>query len=130
MSRAPLGEQELELLRYIETQGPVTVGEVTEGFAAPRGLARSTVKTVMERLHHKGYLIRSQEKAVYQYAAALAQDEILGNLVSRFVEKTLAGSLAPFVTYFSRTNRLTPDELSELERLVSKLQQPREESKP
>ena len=43
-----LGELELELMRWITQQGPTTVGEALEWFGAPRGLARSTVVTVME----------------------------------------------------------------------------------
>ena len=49
-------------------------------------------------------------------------------LVQQFIERTLAGSLLPFVTYFSRQNRLSNSELAELERLVEKLQSPDKEA--
>ena len=50
MKTRTIGDQELALLRYVAEEGPVTVGQAAEGFGAPRGLARSTVLTVMERL--------------------------------------------------------------------------------
>lgn len=121
-----LGDQEIAFLRYIAEHSPASAGEVTVGFGEPHGLARSTVETVMERLRKKGYLTRKKAGGVYKYKLTVAPQDLMGGLVEQFVEKTLAGSLVPFVTYFSRQNRLTDEELAELERLVSKLR-PEEE---
>ncbi|WP_258224035.1 BlaI/MecI/CopY family transcriptional regulator, partial [Stenotrophomonas sp. HMWF003] len=51
-----IGDQELALLQYVAEQGGATVGEVAAGFGEERGLARSTVLTMMERLRGKAYL--------------------------------------------------------------------------
>jgi predicted transcriptional regulator len=128
MRTPSLGDQELALLRYIAEQAPVTVGEATAGFGEPNGLARSTVDTVMERLRKKGYLTRSRQDGVFHYTPTVAPQELMSGLVQQFVEQTLAGSLLPFVTYFSRQNRLSDTELAELERLVEKLQSPDKEA--
>jgi len=122
-SQASLGGQELSLLRHIATHAPVTAGEVYAGFGEPNGLARSTVETVMERLRKKGYLARKAEGGVFRYESTVAPQDLMSGLVEQFVENTLAGSLVPFVTYFSRQNRLSDEELLELERLVAKLQE-------
>ncbi|HEV2471654.1 MAG TPA: BlaI/MecI/CopY family transcriptional regulator, partial [Chthonomonadales bacterium] len=90
MRRPHLGDQELEVLRFIAEHGPLTVGRATEGFGTPRGLSRSTVKTVMERLHRKGYLSRMQDGGVFHYACQVPQEELVGGLVQQFIEKTLA----------------------------------------
>jgi predicted transcriptional regulator len=122
MSRPPLGDQELRVLRSIIERGPSTVGEVAQAFGVPNGLARTTVKTVMERLEKKGYLSRRVEEGVLRYAATSGEEEVSRGLVERFVEKTLAGSLAPFAVYFARSDRLTEEEISELKRLLTKLE--------
>lgn len=124
MTTHTLGDQELLLLRYVSSSAPVTVGEIYAGFGEPSGLARSTIETVLERLRKKGYLTRRRLEGVYCYEPTAAPQEVLGGLVEQFVERTLAGSLVPFVTYFSKQNRLTDDELAELERLVAKLEAP------
>lgn len=122
MLKASLGDQELDILRYVAEHGPRTVGEVAEGFGMPHGLSRSTVVTVMERLRKKGYLHREKVEGVFRYRCPVSQDEIVGGLIHRFVEKTLAGSLLPFAAYFSRSNQLSTEERAELERLIAKLQ--------
>src|ERR1700721_205836 len=120
MLKASLGDQELELLRYIAEFGPSTVGEVADGYGSPHDLSRSTVVTVMERLRTKGYLSRDKAAGVFRYRCAVDQDEIVGGLIHRFVEKTLAGSLLPFAAYFSRSSRLSESERAELELLIGK----------
>lgn len=121
-STGSLGDQELTLLRYIEANSPVSAGDVFAGFGAPSGLARSTVETVMERLRKKGYLARNLQGGTYRYEPTVASQELMSGLVEQFVQNTLAGSLVPFVTYFSRQNRLSESELAQLESLVAKLQ--------
>ena len=118
-----LGEQELELLRWIAQRGPVTVGEVAEGFGAPLHLSRSTVVTVMERLRKKGYLTRKQHEGVYCYASPVAHEDLLRGLVQRFVEKALAGSLSPLIAYFAQAQKLSPEEMAQLEGLINKLEE-------
>lgn len=122
MAKSSLGEQELELLRYVAEHGPASVGEVVEGFGEPQGLTRSTVVTVMERLRKKGYLAREQQGGVYRYTSPVPKEELMGGLVRRFVERTLAGSLTPFVNYFASAERLSDAEMSELRRLIAKLE--------
>src|SRR5688572_14649823 len=109
-SNPTLGTQELSLLRYIESNAPITAGEVFSGFGEPNGLARSTVETVMERLRKKGYLARKLDAGLYRYEATVASQDLVSGLVEQFVQNTLAGSLVPFVTYFSRQNRLSDSE--------------------
>ncbi len=128
MPTVSLGDQELMLLRYITDRSPVTAGEVSAGFGEPSGLARSTVETMMERLRKKGYLARSREEGVFRYTTTIAPQELMTGLVRQFVEQTLAGSLLPFVNYFSQQNRLSAAELRELERMVEKLQLPDKEA--
>ena len=62
MHDPPLGERELELLRFISENAPLSVGQVAEQWGEPRGLTRSTVQVMMERIHRKGYLTKRKEK--------------------------------------------------------------------
>lgn len=124
MRKPTLGNLELEILRYITSHAPISVGQVTEGFAVPRGLSRSTINTSIERLFKKGYLTRSSESEgdVFRYAAAIPSEEVLGGLVEHFVENTLAGSLRPFVAYFARRQPLSEAEVAQLRELVDTLE--------
>jgi predicted transcriptional regulator len=128
MGRESVGAQETQILREIAENGPGSVGELHARFGEPRGLARSTVLTMMERLRVKGYLVRRRHDGVFRYAPPAGRD-VLGRVVGRFVENALGGSLSPFVAYLSGRERITDEELRELTQVVDRLQSRRRETR-
>ena len=128
MPKPSIGDQELALLHYLAEHENATVGEVAADFGEARGLARSTVLTMMERLRAKSYLKRRHVDGVYRYSTATGPSEALSNAVGQFVEKTLSGSLSPFVAWMSQKGEVSDNGLAELEALVSKLQSRRKDS--
>jgi predicted transcriptional regulator len=127
MSKPTIGDQELGLLHYLSDHESASVGEVAAGFGEPRGLARSTVLTMMERLRSKGFLQRRQLKGMYRYSTATGPGEAMRSAVGSFVEKTLSGSVSPFVAWMSERAKVSDTELAELEALVAQLQSKRKE---
>jgi predicted transcriptional regulator len=127
MPRPSIGDQELALLHYLAEHEPASVGEVAAGFGEPRGLARSTVLTMMERLRAKGYLKRRQAQGVYRYSTATGPGEAMRSAVGQFVEKTLSGSVSPFVAWMAERGEVSDDELAELQALVKQLKTTRKE---
>ena len=128
MSKPTIGDQELALLHYLSEHQGASVGEVASGFGEPRTLARSTVLTMMERLRGKGYLKRRQLRGMYRYSTVTAPKEAMRSAVGSFVEKTLSGSVSPFVAWMSERAEVSDSELTELEALVAQLQSRRRES--
>lgn len=129
MGNKTIGDQELALLQYIAESGDASVGEVAAAFGESRGLARSTVLTMMERLRAKAYLQRKQvDGGVFRYSTTARQDDVVRNAVGSFVEKTLQGSVSPFVAWMSQRTEVSDNELAELEALVATLQSKRKEA--
>ena len=127
MQRKSIGDRELALLNYIGRRGEASVGEVAGEYGESRGLARSTVLTMMERLRDKGFLKRKQLRGMFRYSIATGPGEAMRSAVGSFVEKTLSGSVSPFVAYLSQRDTVSDDELAELEALVEQLQSRRQE---
>src|SRR5579863_3519684 len=125
-----IGEQERALLHYVAERGGATVGQAAEGFGVPRGLARSTILTMMERLRRKGYVKRRRVEGVFRYASVAKTEELLHSAVASFVATTLEGSVSPFVTYLAARAELSAEDLSELEQLVARLHEKRSASEP
>ncbi|HRC85245.1 MAG TPA: BlaI/MecI/CopY family transcriptional regulator [Thermoanaerobaculia bacterium] len=117
-----IGDQELALLQFVAERGGASVGEAVEEWGESRGLARSTVLTMMERLRAKGHLARSQSAGVYRYFSPSSKQEVLRSVVEGFVERTLGGSVSPFAAYLSTATEVSPEELAELEAVVARLQ--------
>src|SRR5262245_108086 len=116
-----LGQAELEILRIVQEQEPVTVGDVARRVADDTGKARTTVATMVGRLLRKGFLTRKRIEGKYHYSARLNQTDLHRGLVQRFVEHTLGGSVSPFVAYLVEKPDLTVQEIERLEQLVQEL---------
>jgi predicted transcriptional regulator len=116
-----VGRAELEILHFVQDHHPVSVRDVADHFAEARGHVRTTILNVMERLRKKGFLTRKKSGGIFQYQPRVGKADLLRSLVGDFVEKTLGGSLSPFVAYLSRDANLSEKELSELKQVVSGL---------
>jgi predicted transcriptional regulator len=120
-----IGDQELALLRFVGERGQATVAEAVEGFGQPRGLARSTVLTMMDRLRRKGHLGRRMAGHSYVYAPRTPHATAVRHAIASFVDRTLGGSVSPFVAYLAERQELSDEEVGELETLLAALQRGR-----
>jgi predicted transcriptional regulator len=118
---AKMGERESAILAWIAANEPASVAEVAAEFGHSRGLARTTLLTVMERLRVKGFLKREKVEGVYRYLPSEPHDEQMRGMVGRFVERSLGGSLEPFVAYLSKDAALTDGQKEQLRALVRSL---------
>ncbi|MEU1087752.1 BlaI/MecI/CopY family transcriptional regulator [Streptomyces sp. NPDC005576] len=98
--RRPAGELEAGVLAALwAAEGPLTPAQVQE--AVGGSLARTTVTTILSRLHEKGTVTRSRSGRGFAYVPAenasgltarrmhaeLAKDEDRGAVLSRFVSQ-------------------------------------------
>jgi predicted transcriptional regulator len=113
--------QELEVLQYVSDHAPITVRGVAESYGAEHDLARTTVLTIMERLRKKGFLTRKKQDGIFAYSPAMEKRDLMKGVVQDFFERTMRGSLSPFVAYLGEKKDMTPDELKQLEQLVKEL---------
>ena len=120
MKNLKLGEKEGELLAWVARHAPASAAQIVAGWGAEQNVARTTVTTMLERLRAKGYLRREKIGQIYAYAPQNAHESQLRGVVGRFVEKTLGGSVAPFVSYLNNAD-LSDAEKAQLRALVKRL---------
>ena len=125
--KPPLGKQELELLQFVARRAPISVSDAAKQFGEPMGLARTTILTVMERLRKKGYLTRDRTEGSYRYSPSVPHTELLGDLVKSFIEKTLGGSLSPFIAYLGEAKGISEEEIEALRKRVEEMAARQEE---
>lgn len=112
---------EMEILRFVMDRQPVSVRDAAAEMARRRGLARTTVLTLMERLRAKGHLKRKVVDGVNQYELRTHKATLLSGLVGEFIDNALGGSLSPFVAYLTQRANLTENQAAELRKIVEQL---------
>lgn len=121
MQPRPTSNQELEFLLHLAQHGPLTATALWEEFGSSRGLARTTVLTVLERLRQKGHVARRRQDGVYVYRALEGHVETMRRSVGQFVDRALGGSISPFAAYLSERSDVSEEELDQLNRAVRAL---------
>lgn len=89
---------------------PVLVREVLEDLQRDRTIAYTTVMTVMENLHRKGFLARERDGRAYRYAFTRSRAEHNAGLM----EEVLTSADDRSATLLHFVDHISPDDLAEL----------------
>jgi predicted transcriptional regulator len=116
-----LGELEIQVLRVVWDQQPCTEREVWDVVRRQRKVGRTTVLKTIQRLEAKGLLDRREAKGPVQFRAAVPAKRLVPDMVRRFVEGTLGGSLEPLVSYLADSDRLSGKDLAALRAIARKM---------
>ena len=121
MNYLRLGNSELDVLKFIQDAGEVSVRTVSVEYGEPKGLARTTIHTMMERLRKKGLLQREASESGFMYKAKFGTERTLNDSIEAFVAKTLSGSIAPIAAYFAHAKNLKPEEIELLRSVIDEM---------
>lgn len=116
-----LGELELQVLRVVWHEQPCSERTVWDTVRVDREVGRTTVLKTIQRLEAKGLLARQAGEGPVQYKAVVAANRVLPDVVRRFVEGALAGSLEPLVTYLAGSDKLSAKDLAALKAIARKM---------
>jgi predicted transcriptional regulator len=106
-----LGELEAVVMDRLWSYGrAVSVRKVLEDLQLDRQIAYTTVMTVMDKLHKKGWLERVREGRAYVYKPAASRESYTSKLMHEALS-TSANQAATFVHFLSE---LSPDEAAAL----------------
>lgn len=109
------GPLERVIMDYVWDQpGAITVRQVFEAVGERRGLAYTTIMTVMDRLQKKRLLRRTKLGRAFVYEAVATREEHTAELVKR----VLAGAQDRRAVLLGFVEAVEMDELAELQRLV------------
>jgi predicted transcriptional regulator len=116
-----IGRAELQILHYVHDHHPVSVRDVADHIGRDKGVVRTTVLNVMNRLVQKGFLVRRKSQGIYRYSPRVAKARLLRTLIHDFVERALGGSVSPFMVYLAQDGRLSDQEIAQLKQIVKSL---------
>ena len=116
--RATISDAEWDLLDALWGLDSATASDVVEALKPRRGWARTTVKTLLDRMVKKGLVEARRVGPVVEYRPALAPDEARLTAWRRFVWAAFGGSLSPALEFIARGAKLTRKEREALRRLL------------
>jgi BlaI family transcriptional regulator, penicillinase repressor len=116
-----ISEAELEVMEVLWRAAPLTASEVAARVDPARGWSGATVKTLLGRLLAKGALAHEEDGRRYLYRPAIARADHVAGDVGRLVDRLFGGRAAPLVAHLAERQKLSAEDIAELEALVRDL---------
>jgi len=127
--RHDLTELQLSILRLLWQRGEATVAELWEALYKQRGLAQTTVATLVARLQRRGIVARRTRDRQFLYRARITEADVQHSMVSELTERLFAGDPAALVNHLLSASDMTPGDLARVKRMIRNAQPSKGDSK-
>ena len=114
METPKIFESEYRFCLILWEHEPVNSTKLVELCKAQLGWSKATTYTVIRRLSERGVLVN--ENATVR--TLVSKEETQASRLEEMVEETFEGSMPAFIAAFSRSKKLTPDEVAQLKALI------------
>ena len=112
---------ELEILRLLWREGPLTVRAVHDALRTRRDIGYTTALKTLQVMAEKGLVTRDDAERSHVYAAAVPEASVKRRLVADLADRLFDGSAAGLVMQVLSARRASPEELREIRRLLDTL---------
>ena len=116
-----IGDAEFAVMEVLWDEAPLTAAEVAERVPAERGWSVRTVKTMLSRLLAKGALSHEEDGRRYLYRPAVAREDYVAHESGKLIDRMFGGRLTPLVAHLAERDRLSPEDIAEIEALLKAL---------
>ncbi|HZR16203.1 MAG TPA: BlaI/MecI/CopY family transcriptional regulator [Verrucomicrobiae bacterium] len=127
MNKIPkISDTEWEVMRIVWAKHPITAAEVIEALSAKDSSWHpKTARTLLARLVQKKALGYHAEGRSYVYTPMVAESECVEAVSDSFVSRVFGGSLRPLLAHFVEQQKLTEQDLAELQHMLQQHRQER-----
>lgn len=118
MDGSTLTELQLDILRVLWDQGEATTQDVHEALASTRGLAPTTVSTLLSRLEKKGILAHRRQGRQHVYRPLVDEGQVRRSKVRGLTDALFGGDSAALVSHLVRSDDIDEAELARIRQLL------------
>jgi BlaI family penicillinase repressor len=123
MSKPPVSDAELEVLKVLWTHGHATVRDVEGRLRRPkRRLAYNTVLTLLSRLRDKGYVAADRRGTAHVFRSIVTREELLSRSLATLADRICEGTASPLVHALVKGRNFSPAEIARFRQLLDDLE--------
>jgi BlaI family transcriptional regulator, penicillinase repressor len=116
-----IGDAEFQVMEVLWGQAPLTAAEVAERVPQDREWSIRTVKTMLSRLLAKGALTHEEDGRRYLYRPAIRREDYVAQESGKLIDRMFGGRLTPLVAQLAERDRLSEEDIAEIEKLLKAL---------
>ncbi len=114
-----LGNLQLAIMRVLWRRGEAAVTDVHEELEAERGLAPTTVATMLAKLERKGVVAHRMDGRRFIYRALVDERQVRRSMVDDLTQHLFAGDVTALVNHLLAEHSIDARELADLRSLIT-----------
>jgi BlaI family transcriptional regulator, penicillinase repressor len=118
MSKKQLGDLQLAIMRVLWEAGEASAADVHRALWDERGLAPTTIATMLVKMERKGVVTHRSQGRRYVYRATVTESEVTRSMVGQLADRLFQGDVHALVSHLISEHEIDADELAELRAMI------------
>ena len=115
-----LSELQADVMRVLWARGEASTADVADALAAARGLAHTTVATLLTRLEKRGAVASRRDGRQLFYKARISEGQVRRTMVASLVDSIFGGDPKALVAHLVSEADVAPGDLERIRRMLAK----------
>lgn len=117
-ARHRLGDLQLAIMRVLWAAGEASVAEVHAALHADRGLAPTTIATMLRKMEEKGVVAHTRSGRSFIYQPTIQEEDVHRSMVGELVHHLFEGDATALVSHLVTEGRIDSADLAALRRRI------------
>jgi BlaI family penicillinase repressor len=123
MSKKQLGDLQLAIMRVLWEVPEASAAEVHRALWDERGLAPTTIATMLVKMERKGVVVHRAEGRRYLYQPVVSEAEVTRSMVGQLAERLFEGDVPALVSHLLSEHEIDHGELADLKAMIESMEQ-------
>lgn len=117
--RHSLGDLQLAIIRVLWKRGEASVAEVHRTLQDERGLAPTTIATMLVKMEKKGVVAHHLDGRRFIYQPTISEEQVRRGMVDELTERLFGGDTGALVAHLLSAERTSEAELEEIRKQIA-----------
>ena len=122
-----LGELQLAILRVLWSCGEATASDVHAALHAERGLAPTTIATMLKKMEKRGLVGHREDGRRFIYRPAVTEEGVTRSMVADLTDRLFDAKASELMGHLLAEHDIDRSELAELNRLIAQAERRRKD---
>jgi predicted transcriptional regulator len=118
---ARISDAESRIMDALWRRGPLVVEDIVAEVAGPQQWSDRTVKSLIGRMLKKSAIESVRQEGRTYYRPLVQRDDYRMAESQSLLDRIFGGKIAPFVSQFAESQKLSPEDVAQLKALIERL---------
>ena len=114
-----LTDLQIAIMRVLWSKGEATAVQIWDALRPERGLAQTTIATMLSRLEKRGVIQHRTQSRQFVYYPTVTEPEVRRSMVSELTERLFDGNVAELMAHLLSGREMSPGDLARVRELIA-----------